>query len=168
MSLTPTRTLKLSRAWPAALAAALLLGAAAMPVRAQDELILLETVRATTYVNGGVGKEEEAQMRRMAKDWPLRMTFSERKDNEFVLGVNLVVTDARGAPVLALNGAGPMTYAMLPAGKYRISASFGGVTESREVTLDGKQGKDVNFHWKGKPKIDPWDGKPIGGKQAPG
>lgn len=163
-----TRNLNPSRAAPAVAAAALLLGAAALPARAQDELILLETVRTTTYVNGGVGKDEEAQMRRMAKDWPLRMTFSERKDNEFVVGVNLVVTDARGAPVLVLNGAGPMTYAMLPAGRYRVSAFYGGVTESREVTLDGKQGRDVFFHWKGKPKIDPWDGKPVGGRQTPG
>ncbi|HWS05157.1 MAG TPA: hypothetical protein VN230_05160 [Burkholderiaceae bacterium] len=151
-----------------ALAASLLLGAATLPARAQDELILLETARATTYVNGGVGKEEEAQMRKMAKDWPLRMMFSERKDNEFVADVNLFVTDHRGGPVLALNNAGPMTYAMLPAGKYRITAAFRGITESREVTLDGKQGKDVYFHWKGKPKLDPWDGKPVGGKQVPG
>lgn len=148
--------------------AAVLLGAASLPAQAQDALILLETARATTYVNGGVGKEEEALMRRIAKDWPLRMTFSERKDNEFVADVNLLVTDQRGAPMLALGNAGPMTYATLPAGKYRITASLHGVTESREVTLDGKQGKDVYFHWKGEPKFDPWDGRPIGGKQAPG
>ena len=151
-----------------ALAAALLLGAATLPARAQDELILLETARSTTYVNGGVGKEEEAHMRKIAKDWPLRMIFSERKDNEFVADVNLFVTDHRGAPVLTLNNTGPMTYAMLPAGKYCITATFHGIAESRDVTLDGKQGKDVYFHWKGKPKIDPWDGKPVGGKQVPG
>ncbi|MEW5834522.1 MAG: hypothetical protein AB1832_05615 [Pseudomonadota bacterium] len=163
-----TRNLNPRRATLGALAAVLLLGAATLPARAQDELILLETARATTYVNGGVSKEEEAHMRKIAKDWPLRMIFSERKDNEFVADVNLFVTDHRGAPVLTLNNTGPMTYAMLSAGKYRITATFHGITESREVTLDGKQGKDVYFHWKGKPKLDPWDGKPVGGKQVPG
>ncbi len=162
------RHLKHPRPTLGALAAALLLSAAALPARAQDELILPESARATAYVNGGVGKEDEAHMRKIAKDWPLRMIFSERKDNEFVADVNLFVTDHRGAPVLVLHNTGPMTYAMLPAGKYRISAIFHGVTESREVTLDGKQGRDVYFHWKGKPKIDPWDGKPVGGKQVPG
>lgn len=163
-----TRNLNPRRATLGALAATLLLGAATLPARAQDELILLETMRTTTYVNGGVGKEDEAYMRKIAKDWPLRMIFSERKDNEFVADVNLAVTDHRGAPVLALNNTGPMTYAMLPAGKYRITATFHGITESRDVTLDGKQGRDVYFHWKGKPKFDPWDGKPVGGKQVPG
>lgn len=163
-----TRTLTPTRATLGTLSFALLLGAAALPARAQDDLILLETTRSTTYANGGVGKDEEAQLRRTAKDWPLRMSFSERKDNEFVADVNLLVTDQRGAPVLVLNGAGPLTYAMLPAGKYRVTATWHGVTESREVTLDGKQGRDVNFHWKGRPKIDPWDGRPVGGKQAQG
>jgi hypothetical protein len=152
-----------------ALAAGVLLAATAtVPAYAQDELVVLETVRTTTYVNGGIGKDEEAYMRRIVKDWSLRMIFSERKDNEFVADVNLLVTDMRGAPVLVLPAAGPMTYAMLPAGKYRVTASFRGKAESREVTLDGKQARDVYFHWKGQPKIDPWDGRPLGSKQAPG
>lgn len=156
------------RAALGALATAALMGAVMLPAHAQDELVLLENARTTTFMNGGVGTEDEGYMRKIAKDWPLRMIFSERKDNEFVADVQLMVTDARGAPVLALPSAGPMTYAKLPAGKYRITARFQGKNEARDVTLDGKEGKDVYFHWKGKPKIDPWDGKPIGGKQVPG
>jgi hypothetical protein len=158
-----TATTSHRRATVVALAAAALIGAAAIPAHAQDELVLLETARATMFMNGGVGKDDEAFMRKVAKDWPLRMIFSERKDNEFVADVHLSVADSRGAPVLVLNAAGPMTYAMLPAGKYRITATLHGKTEAHDVTLDGKAGRDVYFHWAGKPKVDPWDGKPIGG-----
>lgn len=133
-------------------ATALALGAAVPLAHAQDELVVVEPMRVTTYLNGGIGADEEQMMRKAAKDWPLRMIFSERKDNEFVADVRLLVTDAKGAPVLMLHGAGPMTYAMLPAGKYRISASHKGQTETREVTLDGKTGRDVYFHWTGKAK----------------
>lgn len=133
-------------------ATALALGAAVPLAHAQDELIVVEPMRVTTYLNGGIGADEEQMMRKAAKDWPLRMIFSERKDNEFVADVRLLVTNAKGAPVLMLHGAGPMTYAMLPAGKYRISASHKGQTETREVTLDGKTGRDVYFHWTGKAK----------------
>lgn len=150
------------------LSALVLFGGASLSARAQDDLILLETARTTMYLNGGVGKDDEAYMRRIAKDWPLRMTFSERRDNEFVADVRVAVTDARGAPVLLLNDAGPMTYAMLPAGKYRVSATFHGITESREVTIDGAKGRDVAFHWQGRPKVDPWDGRPVGGKPVSG
>lgn len=133
-------------------ATALALGAAVPLAHAQDEIVVVEPMRVTTYLNGGIGADEEQMMRKAAKDWPLRMIFSERKDNEFVADVRLLVTDAKGAPVLMLHGAGPMTYAMLPAGKYRISASHKGQTETREVTLDGKTGRDVYFHWTGKAK----------------
>lgn len=60
--------------------------------------------------------------------------------------------DACCMPYLQLSDAGPMTYAMLPVGKYRITAQFRGRSETREVTLDGDTGRDVYFHWKGDAK----------------
>jgi hypothetical protein len=96
------------------------------------------------------------------------MTFSERKDNEFAADVNVLVTDKQGKRYLQLDRGGPMTYAMLPPGTYRITARFHGQPETREVTLDGKNGRDVYFHWKGSAKSDPFDGKPLGGEQRPG
>ncbi len=125
---------------------------ATLPAHAQDELIVVEPVRATTFLNGGIGSDEEQFMRKTAKDWPLRMIFSERKDNEFVADVSVLVTDMRGVPVLQLSDAGPLTYAMLSPGKYRINARFHGQSETREVTLDGKTGRDVYVHWKGNAK----------------
>jgi hypothetical protein len=121
--------------------------ASTTPAMAQDQLIVVEQDRATTYLNGGIGEDEAQYMRRTAQDWPLRLTFSESKDNEFVANVGLLVTDLRGTTYLQLSGAGPMTYARLPAGKYRVTARFKGKSETREVTLDGKTGRDVNFHW---------------------
>ncbi len=138
------------------------LTAAALPAHAQDELVLVEQGRPTLYENGGIGRAEQAAMRETARAWPLRMTFSERKDDEFAAGVRLRVTDRHGAPVLALDDAGPMTYAKLPPGTYRLTATDHGVTESREVTLDGRHGRDVNFHWTGAPQAD-WNGPSAGG-----
>lgn len=146
------RNTRTQRAIVGAFAAAAMLGAATIPAHAQDELIVVEPVRATLYLNGGIGKDEEAYMRKIAPDWPLRMTFSERKDNEFVADVDVLIVDAKGSPYLMLSNAGPMTYAMLPPGKYRITARFKGQSETREVTLDGKSGRDVSFHWQGTPK----------------
>jgi hypothetical protein len=136
---------------------ALLLGASMLTVvplaaNAQDSIVV-ETITATTYLNGGIGKDEEAAMRRVAKEFPLRMTFSERKDGEFLADVPVVIADARGNPIFELPKAGPMLYVMLPNGKYKVSARFKGLSESQDVTLTGKDGKDLYFHWKGKPKV---------------
>ena len=131
----------------ASMASAALLGASTTPAFAQDQLIAVEQGRSTTYLNGGVGEDEARYMRSAAKEWPLRLTFSESKDNKFIADVGLLVTDLRGTPYLQLNGAGPITYVRLPAGKYRVIARLRGKSETREVTLEGKAGRDINFQW---------------------
>ena len=135
----------------AILLCASLLAALPFAASAQDAIIV-ETITATTYVNGGIGESEQATMRRIANEFPLRITFSAQKDGEFVADVPVVITDAKGNPVFELSKAGPLLYVMLPNGKYKVSSRFKGLTESQEVTLTGKDGKDLFFHWKGKPK----------------
>ncbi len=104
---------------------------------------------SVTYVNGGVGKDEQMAMHRLARRYPLRMAFSERKDGEFLADVPVVITNAHGSTVLALPKAGPMLDVRLPAGKYRVTAQFTGRTEAQDVTLDGKAARNLYFHWKG-------------------
>lgn len=137
------------RASAPVIAALALFLAVTTPARAQDAPVGRDNGVAAPYVNGGIGKDDESHMRAIARQWPLRMTFSERRDNEFVAGVRLDVRDAKGASVLAVHQAGPITYAKLPAGTYRITASLHGVAQRRTVTLRAGQGRDVHFHWKG-------------------
>ena len=128
-----------------------LLATLPLEASAQDPIVA-EIINATTYLNGGVGREEVAAMRRMSGDYPLRMTFSERKDGEFLADVPVVIVDGHGKQVFELSKAGPMLFVKLPNGKYKVSARFKGLTESQEVTLAGKDGRDLYFHWKGKQK----------------
>ena len=117
---------------------------------------------------GGITKDDEAAMQRQAHRWPMRLVFSERRDNEFVADVDLKVRDAKGREVLALEDTGPITYAKLAPGEYTIEASFKGEKQVRHVALDDKAGQDVYIHWKGTPAIDPFDGKPLGRRHVPG
>lgn len=143
------RTVYPTRATLGVLAAAALLGATSLPVYAQEHPSMREPGSTQSFLNGGVGKEDQAHMHQIARQWPLRMSFSERKDNEFVADVQLTVTDHHGVPVLTLDHTGPMTYAKLPPGKYRITANLHGIAQTRNVTLDGRQGRDLHFHWTG-------------------
>ncbi len=130
---------------------AMLGGLAGAAYAQEEEIILFETIRPTLYMNGGIGSDEQSYMRRIGKDFSLRLNFAERKDNEFVADVKLLIEDEHG-PVFMLPAAGPMTNIMLPDGKYRIAASYRGVTEVHTVTIKGKNGADVLFHWKGDPR----------------
>jgi hypothetical protein len=129
-----------------AMSVAMAAGVAPLAAQAQDTLVI-ETMNATRYVNGGIGKEERAAMEREAKQFPLRMTFSERKDGELVADVPVAVSDAKGSPVFILPKAGPLLYVMLPDGKYTVSATWRGKTETQDVTLAGKTAKHLYFHW---------------------
>ena len=146
--------MKIHFALPIALIGASILALAPLVTNAEDlvvEPVSVQTSMGTTYLNGGVGDEETEAMRSVAKDYPLRMTFSER-DGGFIGDVSVTITDAKGESVFELPKAGPMLYVMLPKGKYNISASSNGKTQSRKVMLSGKRGKNIQFHWKGAPE----------------
>lgn len=143
--------MKLHTSIAAALLGLGLLGGVASVAQAQ-EAVVVEAVRATTYMNGGIGQEEQARMRRLAPEFSLRMTFSEHKDGEFLADVPVVITDARGNAIFDLPNGGPMLNVMLPPGKYRVAARHKGLNEYQDVTITGKEGKDLSFHWNGTPK----------------
>ena len=126
---------------------------ASFPVAASEQdPVVAKTLFEKTYLNGGVGKAERVFMRSSAHEFSLRLTFSERRSGEFIADVPVDIFDADGNTVFKLPNAGPMLFVMLPKGKYKISASFNGVTHSQKVTLGGKAGKDLYFQWSAAPK----------------
>jgi len=60
-------------------------------------------------------------MRALAEQYPLRMVFSEREDDEFVVNVSVVIIDGHGKQVFELSNACPMLYVKLPDGHYKVS-----------------------------------------------
>lgn len=138
--------------------AALIVGAAAiataLPAHAaqakapavEEDVTMFEMVPGTVYLNGGVGHEQAERMRRDARNWPLRLTFSDKSNHEFVAGVRLKIFDPSGRAVLRLQDAGPLTFVQLPQGDYRITARYRGEALERTVHI-GTGGLDANFHW---------------------
>ena len=135
---------------------------------AQDAAVSEQQGQIAKYVNGGIGDGQTVYMKSIAKNWPMRIMFSQLKADEFISGVNLLITDKRDTTYLQLDSAGPLTYVQLPPGTYSVTASFEGQSQTRKVTLGGKNKSDLHFHWKGVVKKDPFDGKPLGGTQVPG
>jgi hypothetical protein len=131
-----------------------LLCLAAPLVHAKDATAQAGAAIAVPYMVGGVGKSDAATMRRRGRNFDLRLEFSTRSDNEFVADADLLVTDINGGAVLALADAGPMVNVNLPKGRYKVSATWHGQTQSQAVDLDGRpgpDGKNLEFHWQGRP-----------------
>lgn len=150
-----TQNLCFARVRMMTLASALALGGilamspvfAATPATASSSVDALapQTAGGVSYLNGGVGADEQAQMRADAHQWPLRIEFSEGKSGAFVADAQLKVTRA-GKTVFDIDNAGPMTYVKLSPGEYRVTASHNGKTLTRDAHVTAK-GVNVFFHW---------------------
>lgn len=117
-----------------------LAGAAAMaaPVAHQQNGI--------TYINGGVGQEEQTALKSQRADYNLLMTFANNGSGAFRSDVQVDIMDAKGAALLSVPNAGPLFYAKLTPGTYRVNASAEGKTFKRTVKV-GTASKELMLHW---------------------
>jgi len=107
-----------------------------------------------SYVNGGVGQEEQSALRAQRADYNLLLTFATRQSGAYRSDVQLDIMDAKGTSLLSVANAGPMFYAKLPAGTYRISAAAEGKTFKRSVKI-GAAPKEMTLHWENDSPDDP-------------
>jgi hypothetical protein len=107
-----------------------------------------------SYINGGVGHDEQEAMRALRADYNLQLTFATKQTGAYRSDVQLDIADAKGASVLSVANAGPMFFAKLPTGTYRISASAEGKTFKRSVKL-GNGAKEMVLHWENDSPDDP-------------
>jgi hypothetical protein len=107
-----------------------------------------------TYINGGVGTDEQNAMQALKADYNLRLTFATKQTGAYRSDVQLDIADAKGGSVLSVANTGPMFFAKLPPGTYRISAAAEGKTFKRSVKL-GTGAKEMTLHWENDSPDDP-------------
>jgi hypothetical protein len=111
-----------------------------------------------TYVNGGVGQEEQDAMQAQRADYNLLLTFASKQSGAYRSDVQLDITDAKGADLVSAANTGPMFFAKLPPGTYHISAAAEGKTFKRTVKV-GKAPKEIILHWENDSPDDPGPGE---------
>jgi hypothetical protein len=107
-----------------------------------------------SYINGGVGTDEQNAMRALRADYNLQLTFATKQTGAYRSDVQLDILDAKGASVLSVANTGPMFFAKLPPGTYRLSAAAEGKTFKRTVRL-GSGAKEMTLHWENDSPDDP-------------
>ncbi|MBB1594128.1 carboxypeptidase regulatory-like domain-containing protein [Achromobacter sp. UMC46] len=102
------------------------------------------------YVSGGIGIDESEAMKAAARDYPLALTFAAQRDGkaDYVASVGVAIHDAKGKEVLKATAEGPYMLVKLPAGDYKISATYGGKAQEREVTVQATGTARAVFEWK--------------------
>ena len=105
------------------------------------------TANGIKYMTGGIGEEEAAAIRQMAKNYSLNLVFSEGGGGK-ITGVNAVIYNTQGEVVFRIQGANPLLYVALPSGKYRVVASYEGQKQGYVFELDATTNKKLILNWK--------------------
>jgi hypothetical protein len=109
-----------------------------------DEVV--HTPSGIMYVTGGVGSEATNLLKSMETDFNLKLVLASTS-GAYLSDVKVTIFDASGQVVLDATSEGPLLMAKLPAGGYRVDATFGGHPESRKITVAPTTLSTVDFRW---------------------
>jgi hypothetical protein len=68
-------------------------------------------------------------------------------DRAFVFDAKIRILDASGKPIVDADGAGPLFFASLPAGKYTVAATAYGQTKEQSVSVTAGKQTAISFTW---------------------
>jgi len=98
-----------------------------------------------TYVTGGIGERETEALRSVKKDYALRVVNAGPK-GAFSGTPHITISSFKGEELFDAD-VGPLFYANLPKGQYKVAATVGEETKSRTVTIKSGKPADVRFVW---------------------
>jgi len=107
-----------------------------------------------SYINGGVGQEEQSAMQALRADYNLQLTYATQKTGAYRSDVQTTIADAKGNQLLSVANTGPLFYARLPSGTYHISAAAEGKEFKRTVKI-GTGVRALTLHWENDSPDDP-------------
>ncbi len=114
-------------------------------VHAQGAIPAMKSQGTGSFVCGGIGSDESGAMRAAMKQHPLSLLFA-RPDGGYLADVDVVVKDAKGNSAVALRADGPVCLLDVPAGRYTVQATSGGVTKTQNAAVDGSP-KTLDFRF---------------------
>ena len=127
--------------------AAIMLGAVALVPAANagsDESV--QTSGGVSFVSGGVGTDSIDRMSSLARDFNLKLVFA-LKSGDYVSDVKVTIANASGKTLVDATSDGPWFMTKLPAGNYKVVATFDGKAEQRSVAVGGEKLRTVDFRW---------------------
>ena len=99
------------------------------------------------YVSGGVGLHSQEEINARQGEFSLKLIFAERKTGSYLAQVGLRISDQQRQTLVDATSQGPWFYAKLPAGAYRVEATFQGMTQTLDVEVPPSGLKVEHLRW---------------------
>src|SRR5262249_29550958 len=86
------------------------------------------------YRTGGAGSGEREALQTACRVYSLKMIFARKGESDFVAGVSVKISDAKGKKIFEAADTGPWLFVDLPkGGRYRVAATSNGQTQEQTV-----------------------------------
>jgi hypothetical protein len=104
---------------------------------------------AVTYLSGGIGSEQSSAFKSAMHRYPLVLEFVGKTSygNDYLADVPVTISDSHGKDLLSTKSDGPFMLVSLPPGRYKVSATYSGKTESRAVRISDATHARTIFEW---------------------
>ena len=124
----------------------IIVATAALTAAAQASALESNANGNAQWVCGGAGEQERIELKGLEGQASAELLFVTENRGGYLADVDFVVRDQRGATVLQGRADGPKCLLTVPAGRYRVEASFEGSKRSANFQVAraaGKPGRTV-------------------------
>jgi hypothetical protein len=128
---------------------ALLMAMLAFTPGAEATLATCTSPCAVPYLSGGIGVDERFEMLTRQHEFNLRVLTAGSPTGHYLNVDRIRVVDEYGTAILDIAPDGPWLYARLAPGKYAVSATYAGQTQSRRIEMPAEGHREVYFYWPG-------------------
>jgi hypothetical protein len=99
----------------------------------------------SSYTCGGVGSDARRELAANARDANLSLEIFVAQGGEYLADVDVALIPATpGGQALRLRTEGPLCYLRVPPGRYRVEATFEGVTRSATANVPAAPAKPLH------------------------
>lgn len=99
-----------------------------------------------TFVSGGAGDDDRAALKQVESQYNLRLLFAAR-NGDYLANVGVTLADAHGHTLLDTIAEGPIFYAHVPPGRYKLTVSNQGQSQSHDITVGASGTVSQDFYW---------------------
>jgi len=119
----------------------IIIAAAALASAAQASALESNVSGNAQWVCGGAGEQERIELKGMESKSNAQLLFVNASRGGYLADVDFVVRDQRGATVLQGRADGPKCLLTVPAGRYRVEATYEGTRRSANFQVAGATGR---------------------------
>ncbi len=102
-----------------------------------------------SYLSGGVGSDQSAEMKGEMHNYPLVLEFAGKTNagNDYLADIPVQISDAHGTVLVDTNARGPFMLVSLPDGRYAVTARYKGTQQRRVVNVATGVHEHEAFIW---------------------